>query len=517
MDVEPYPHFSTTMCESCDHTFNHNRYRSDSIISALRFNHFPEAHEAGKILEAIDVIDTEYERYDPEILRERCRSVLAPVRKLPPEILQAIFLLLRGSEPEVVVPDVAQVCSHWRTVALGTPELWSIVSAGRTRFSYSQRYHDLLALFLERSSIQPVSLTIRNPVDTRFVELVRRHSHRWRSLRLSSTNIRFYHELTQAFERSTFQMLERLVIVDATAELEPGQGVDPGDPGIALFRDAPKLHDVVLKNPLALWRLPWIQLTRLQYDADAAADGLRVVQLCPRLVECSLDKLRVPADVDLSPFYPSSKLRSLRLAVDTRRAQAGESIVHSFFACLTTPILISLEVVGQWSPVDFTKFLSRTQCQLENLTLGTGYMKDDKIILVLESLPLLKTLVLDADVGTSRQLQNRVITDKLLRRLTFFPDSDSLLPCLTHLALRTAVNFEDQVLVDVIESRWTPWVAELYGMPVSRLASFDLQLRGKKEHLAPFTVEQFRELFADGLRISLQQGTEKISLVSSDN
>jgi hypothetical protein len=61
--------------------------------------------------------------------------------------------------------------------------------------------------------------------------------------------------------------------------------------------------------------------------------------------------------------------------------------------------------------------------------------------------------VLDADIGTARQLQNRVITDKLLRRLIFYPDSDSVLPSLTFFSLKTSINFEHQVLLDVIESR----------------------------------------------------------------
>lgn len=191
--------------------------------------------------------------------------------------------------------------------------------------------------------------------------------------------------------------------------------------------------------------------------------------------------------------------------------------MQTFFTCLTTPSLVSLEVVGQFTPSDLTEFLSRSECSLENLTLGTGYIKEEKIILLLENLPLLKTLVLDADIGTARRLQSRVITDKLLRRLIFYPHSDSLLPCLTHLTLTTALNFEDQVLLDMIESRWVPWTSELYGVAVSRLTSVDLHFCGKKEVLDPYTIEELRDLFAAGLRISLQQGPERISLDSTDN
>ncbi|KAJ7700843.1 hypothetical protein B0H17DRAFT_905222, partial [Mycena rosella] len=103
----------------------------------------PEGGEADGILRTIQAIDSEFERYDPEIARiqailaslqtrrrnlkwyqDCCRGVLSPMRKLPPEVLQTIFVCARGSEPDVI-PAVGQVCRHWRNVAVGTPKLWS--------------------------------------------------------------------------------------------------------------------------------------------------------------------------------------------------------------------------------------------------------------------------------------------------------------------------------------------------------------------------------------------------------
>jgi hypothetical protein len=191
--------------------------------------------------------------------------------------------------------------------------------------------------------------------------------------------------------------------------------------------------------------------------------------------------------------------------------------MHTFLTALIAPSLTSLTIIGQWTPADLTDFLAQSQCQLAHLTLGPGYMKDDKIIDVLQILPSLSSLVLDADIGTTRQLQNRVITDKLLRRLIFYPDSDSVLPSLTSFSLKTSINFEHQVLLDVIESRWMPWVTELYGVAVSRISVVDLEFWGRKEKLDPESVAVLRDLAVAGLRLSLQQGPEKISMLTESD
>ncbi|KAJ6606191.1 hypothetical protein DFH09DRAFT_1269246 [Mycena vulgaris] len=522
-------HSVTTLCNNCDHGFEHIRYPIDFALSALRHNYSPEGDEATEILRTINAIDSEFARYDPELSRvqgilaslqeqrqtlkryqECCRSALSPIRKLPPEILQTIFLACRGPEPDVI-PAAGQVCRYWRDVIVASPKLWSIISVGRTRYTFSTKYHELASLFLDRSATQPLCISIRNPADTRLVELLARHVDRWQTLRLSTTSMSFYTSL--GLDTLDLGMLEKLEITGANT-------IAPSDAdSVTISRNAPKLRDVVLKNPLKLWNLPWSQLTRIQYDVHAAADGVRIFQLCPQLVECSLDRLKeVPAENFNPVVFPSRHLRFLRLAVDTTTpTHPPESLLKTFFTHLTTPNLASLELVGQWFPVDLTGFLTRNEGKLESLTLGMGYMKDENVVSVLETLPLLKSLVLDADIGTSRQLQNRVITDNLLRRLVFYPDSDCLLPCLTHLTLRTSLNFEDQVLLDVVESRWTPWVTELYGVEVSRLTSADLHFCGKKEALDPYSIDELRDLCTAGLRITLQQGSERISLLSSDN
>ncbi|KAJ7611681.1 hypothetical protein FB45DRAFT_716777, partial [Roridomyces roridus] len=120
------------------------------------------------------------ERYGPELLRlqgilvslwqhkarleryqECCIGFLSPVRRLPAEILQTIFLLgSESSQTPNVIPVPGQVCRRWRDVVVGTPELWSRISVGGTRFTFIDHYEDLASLFLERSISQPLSVSM---------------------------------------------------------------------------------------------------------------------------------------------------------------------------------------------------------------------------------------------------------------------------------------------------------------------------------------------------------------------
>ncbi|KAJ6492753.1 hypothetical protein C8R47DRAFT_420815 [Mycena vitilis] len=48
------------------------------------------------------------------------KLAIAPVRKVPAEILAEIFLHYAGG-----VLTISQVCAHWRQVACTTPRLWT--------------------------------------------------------------------------------------------------------------------------------------------------------------------------------------------------------------------------------------------------------------------------------------------------------------------------------------------------------------------------------------------------------
>ncbi|KAJ7439118.1 hypothetical protein FB451DRAFT_1151836, partial [Mycena latifolia] len=77
-----------------------------------------------------------YEDLEREIFS--LRAMLAPYKKLPPELLTEIFLFC--SAPPVALPPkpdepllaLTQVCSAWRELALQASELWATISVSLT-------------------------------------------------------------------------------------------------------------------------------------------------------------------------------------------------------------------------------------------------------------------------------------------------------------------------------------------------------------------------------------------------
>jgi hypothetical protein len=88
----------------------------------------------------------EIERIDDEIKRltsrrnelqsfvDAHRQLLSPIRRLPPEVLQKIFVGCLPEPPSypamhsLVAPVLlGRICSGWRAIAYGTAELWSSI------------------------------------------------------------------------------------------------------------------------------------------------------------------------------------------------------------------------------------------------------------------------------------------------------------------------------------------------------------------------------------------------------
>ncbi|KAJ7466020.1 hypothetical protein FB451DRAFT_1041286, partial [Mycena latifolia] len=93
---------------------------------------------------------------------ERCVFALAPVRRVPLEILAHIFLCytnLLGKVESVEVKNgvwiLGHICSYWRAVALSTPDLW-------TSFRSLSPSHEgappLVQAWLDRAGNRPLSI-----------------------------------------------------------------------------------------------------------------------------------------------------------------------------------------------------------------------------------------------------------------------------------------------------------------------------------------------------------------------
>lgn len=81
------------------------------------------------------------------------RAWLAPIRRVPPEILSEIFVLV--TEIEAYAPiKISEVSRRWRKIVLGTPRAWSMIFTRNRHRSF----HKYASTFLERSKPCPLHL-----------------------------------------------------------------------------------------------------------------------------------------------------------------------------------------------------------------------------------------------------------------------------------------------------------------------------------------------------------------------
>ncbi|THU78886.1 hypothetical protein K435DRAFT_699142, partial [Dendrothele bispora CBS 962.96] len=182
-------------CSKCDTPNFHPRVsvKSDEILQELRFSvGFRDHARINSLLhdaeKDLDDYDTEIARLETAISllkRKRAcleghmvkyRSLLSPIRRLPPELLSLIFLLCRGElenrfilyESGTKMPAVVltQVCTGWRQVALDTPSIWSNTSfyLGPPEYPLDEEHIKsilpLIHLFFGQSSQFPLNLTL---------------------------------------------------------------------------------------------------------------------------------------------------------------------------------------------------------------------------------------------------------------------------------------------------------------------------------------------------------------------
>ncbi|KAJ7469101.1 hypothetical protein FB451DRAFT_1368716 [Mycena latifolia] len=203
------------------------------------------------------------------------RAALAPHKVLPDDALREIFLWAALTpSPKADLDEIVEslmgntsshldvrliigrVCSHWRLVALGMPELWNNVGI-QGRFSLLK----VVDLWLARSGLHPISLDIRSAHDAGARALLMRYSHRIRFLSLDSL------EPLGALDGS-MDLLEKLVVRGV-----PDREASIPIASVCVLRRAPRLRSITLHRIFQGARLnlrslgiPLRQLTEFRLD-----------------------------------------------------------------------------------------------------------------------------------------------------------------------------------------------------------------------------------------------------------
>ncbi|KAJ7889750.1 hypothetical protein B0H13DRAFT_2666113 [Mycena leptocephala] len=415
-----------------------------------------------------------------------CRSVFSPVRRLPTEILAQIFALcapapVSYSDVFAPVPSdafdrvaqshllrLSQVCIRWYETAMGTPWLWATIEVDLSR---AQKIMDKIIQLLSRSLDRSAncSLTIHcfagGEMAGPGLELLVGHSAKWRSVDIYLGPSTF-HFLSPA--KGSLPLLERLEIAG------------PDLHSLDVFESAPKLRH--FESPEFRGRppkLPWAQLHHIRYtcgtlyiDNDRIEDVLAIMRCFSRgcrveILNLDLSYIELPIPAQ-SPV--ESNTRSLELSVtETYDPDHFRQAFGEILGALTFPFLeqLSLRAVGihalLWPRHHFLACASRSSFHhtLTKLMFENIIISEDELVECLSDMPALLDLFLyDVPAMATDEEDHILVTDSLLRRLTWTSDPDCLTPYLSTLHLGSLFTFDHEVLLEFVTSRVVPGRAD---------------------------------------------------------
>lgn len=314
----------------------------------------------------------------------RHQPLVSPIYRLPVETIAEIFrlcLLWRAPTADAKrersdVPHLlAQVCHHWRSIAVSTPTLWSEID-----LSHDPSWNDLSTgndfqrtkLWLQRSGEAQLSILITReggPFGAdgliawdQVPDVLVPSIHRWNSLTIVAQDmwtisncVRFGSPLGK------LQHLSIKAHTNVSTYLS-----------IGIFESASLLRSLELSGRDIVPQqipIPWSRLTHFSGEEMSGSAILYILHNCPDLVFCSIDCFRF--DTDRLPPLHHENLREL--TIKSLQAQRG---IQALLDCWTVPRLLKMHLGCReflWTELEslitaFNGMLSRSSCSLERLT-----------------------------------------------------------------------------------------------------------------------------------------------------
>lgn len=457
--------------------------RSDAETIRVR-QALQEAEEQEALIEQ-EIQSLQKKREGILALKQKYMAVLAPIRRLPNEILSLIFEECASGHPlldwnwsvdRTRRPPLLfmQICKHWCDVVVSTPKMWSnidvvigdyVVIGGLDEGSQCSA----LCLWLQRSGRCPLDINLSIHEDGRFkaeiefcLRVLNEHSNRWRTLNLYIPS-QFLKYLQPA--RGCMQSLEHIKIM---WEDQP----DESSIVIDAFEVAPSLRKVELFEESSHYRLPWNKITECNLSMSAHG-ALAAFRQMTALVDC-----QISGCWEDEPYEPTtSNMRSLHIAENAE--------MTSVFSNLTLPSLrtFTCDTEGDpgWPNIAFLAMAQRSgfgQTLTQFILRSASEMEPNDLIACLEHLPNLLELEVDwveyvndededetvCSTFDQSLVDGFTISDHNLQR------EDYLCPGLTKLRLWGRMSFDDYSFAAMVRSRLhTP------SNHVCRIQSIDLQ------------------------------------------
>lgn len=371
--------------------------------------------EISKLQQALDALSRQ--RDEIQDIVDAHRALLSPVRHLPVEILQQIFVLCLQTTSNPVMHEseapllLGRICRRWREISMSTAELWSSVHIVAYNGNIldcpdaTRSNIDRTTAWLGRSGEVPLDVSLYCPpflqpsIGSPFSEFLSKsilpYSRRWRSIALETSllDLAFLDPCLDGVP-----LLETFSYCDNRGT-PPQDEYGPLGRLYALLGTAQKLRRVSLhcSSHLPL-QLPLHQLTELIIENyRASLDEVAWIQLlgaCTRLEVCSL-KYAPRLEHSLVSQHQITLPHLKVLCIHSLSTPTESSA--TLFECLTVPDLRQLEssshLDGLVVPIIFG-LLTRSSCSLTRLVLYENDIEADDICQCFHLTPALRDLVL---------------------------------------------------------------------------------------------------------------------------
>ncbi|KAJ7018910.1 hypothetical protein C8F04DRAFT_357937 [Mycena alexandri] len=385
------------------------------------------------------------------------KRVLAPIRRVPPEVLGEIFqwcckmnwTAQSRSITNVRAPPLllGHVSSLWRSVSQNTPRLWDYVCL-LDDATVTERLLPFIRVLVERSGALPLTMELSTPHGDNRLNLAPIFEFHTRLEQMHLYLVCSRDLPTLTVETRRFPILKSLTVETTVATDETE--FDEKDPGLAdilsAFQDAPclqmiDLYSDYISSDISASLFPWSQLISLTLDMPIDALVARnILRRCTGLETCSFESINC---LEIEHASPPSTLTILHSLDFSGTGGPSPAFVHSF----TLPALQRLFVNDvHWEGPTFLQLLSRSQFKLESLMFNTLPISCDDLISFLRLLPTLQTLYLAKCDG---------VTDSLFRAFTYIPGSrpSIAMPDLRRVTINGFANdLDGTVVADMVES-----------------------------------------------------------------
>ncbi|KAK7023070.1 hypothetical protein R3P38DRAFT_2957360 [Favolaschia claudopus] len=449
---------------------------------------------------------------DLERLRDRERGIvaqlrmaIAPIRKLPAELLAEIFLIVRDSLIRFRERDcirLSHVCAHWRSVAQSTPQLWTSRLVLMPKTTPSVNHLTSIKQWLDRSAPFSIPIVLQIPeqhqktVDPNaLVAVLATAAQRWKTADFDILSLDVLSHIPAG-------SLQSLKVLHLRCPDVRNHSMVPA------FLTAGNLRRVILDTRFSSnLLLPWSQLTYIYMAEPDPMECLDILVRCATLESAFFTTHQWEELPEMShrPMTTLERLKFLHIDFELMGATPDSLYYSPFITCLALPALKTLSLApsdSPWSSAEFTQFQLRCP-NLEVLSVERSTLSSNDLLAVLRHAPSLLRLELECCMDC--------IDDSVFVALQYSPTHLNLAPKLKELSCTDAgSNFSEEALDTMIQSRW--WTDNQLPSPlpsISRWSSISIHcsddLDEEVSDWSPWFANKLETYQAQGLGVHVQR------------